>query len=69
MLIKDPEGATVVNETEPIENGEIFNKTYDSLDPFKNHTAVIVPVIEGEDQIPVEENFTTGFKCLLCAVY
>lgn len=60
MLIKDPSGETVWNETEAIEPGEKFNRTYGSLDPFEDYTAVIVPVVDGKDQSPVEENFTTG---------
>jgi hypothetical protein len=63
VLIKDPAGEAVWNETEDIESGETFNKTYGLLDPFENYTAVIVPVVDGEDQNPVEENFTTGFRC------
>ena len=62
MLIKDPSGEAVWNETEAIEPGEKFNKTYGSLDPFQNYTAVIVPVVDDEDQSPVEENFTTGLR-------
>ena len=62
MLIKDPAGEAVWNETEAIEPGEKFNKTYGLLDPFEEYTAVIVPVVDGEDQSPVEENFTTGFR-------
>ena len=61
MLIKDPSGEAVWNETEAIEPGQKFNKTYASLDPFEDYTAVIVPVVDGKDQSPVEENFTTGF--------
>lgn len=60
MLIKDPSGEAVWNETEAIEPGEKFNRTYGSLDPFEDYTAVIVPVVDGKDQSPVEENFTTG---------
>lgn len=66
-MIKDPSGEAVWNETEAIEPGQKFNKTYASLDPFEDYTAVIVPVVDGEDQSPVEENFTTGLPSpLLC---
>lgn len=60
VLIKDPEGETVVNETEEIVPGEEFNKTYDSLEPFKNYTTEITPVVDGKDEEPEKNDFTTG---------
>ena len=55
-------GDAVNNETEPIQPGEKFNKTYGPLVPKENYTVVVIPRIEEIPGIPRFFNITTSTK-------
>lgn len=68
VVVKDEDKVVVVNETRPKKPDKDFDEAFGPLNPLKNYTIIIVVDVNGTEEEPIEEEFTTGnaVDCLDC---